>query len=430
MRNSTAAGAPAGRSPQPSRNPLRRLLAVLGPGLMMAGAAIGVSHLVQSTRAGADYGFTLMWVILLANVLKYPFFEYGHRFTAATGQNLLEGYLRQGRWVLGLFFALNLVTAVTSIAGVTFVTAALAENLFVFGFSNAVWSAGLLLFCVALTVLGHYRYVEGAIKAMLAVLFFATVSATLAAAIKGPVAAPGTPVPALSIAFLVALLGWMPAPIEVSVWNSLWVQAKERALGRRISLAEARWDFNLGYVLTILLALIFTALGALVMFGSGESLSGNASVFSKQLVQLYGATLGELWMPVVAAAAFSAMLSTVLTVVEAYPRSLAEALHLLAPGLRIRHHAHHSLWMVGTSLLGWLIVQAFLDDLTRLIDLVTSIAFLSAPVFAVMNYRLIFSDQVGAEARPGLALRLLSWAGILFLAGFSLFFLYSRYFAA
>jgi len=47
-------------------------------------------------------------------------------------------------------------------------------------------------------------------------------------------------VPALSIVFLVALLGWMPAPIEVSVWNSLWVQAKEHALGRRISLAEAR----------------------------------------------------------------------------------------------------------------------------------------------------------------------------------------------
>ena len=29
----------------------------IGPGLIWAGAAIGVSHLVQSTRAGADYGF-------------------------------------------------------------------------------------------------------------------------------------------------------------------------------------------------------------------------------------------------------------------------------------------------------------------------------------------------------------------------------------
>ena len=46
----------------------------LGPGLLFAGAAIGVSHLVQSTRAGADYGFTLIWALILANIIKYPFF--------------------------------------------------------------------------------------------------------------------------------------------------------------------------------------------------------------------------------------------------------------------------------------------------------------------------------------------------------------------
>ena len=48
-----------------------------GPGLMWAGAAIGVSHLVQSTRAGAVAGFGLAGTILLALILKYPFFEFG-----------------------------------------------------------------------------------------------------------------------------------------------------------------------------------------------------------------------------------------------------------------------------------------------------------------------------------------------------------------
>ena len=47
----------------------------LGPGIMFAGAAIGVSHLVQSTRAGADFGFGLIWALLLINLIKYPFFE-------------------------------------------------------------------------------------------------------------------------------------------------------------------------------------------------------------------------------------------------------------------------------------------------------------------------------------------------------------------
>ena len=40
----------------------------LGPGLLFAGAAIGVSHLVQSTRAGADYGWGLTWALLLVNL--------------------------------------------------------------------------------------------------------------------------------------------------------------------------------------------------------------------------------------------------------------------------------------------------------------------------------------------------------------------------
>ena len=36
---------------------INRLLKTLGPRVLFASAAIGVSHLVQSTRAGADFGF-------------------------------------------------------------------------------------------------------------------------------------------------------------------------------------------------------------------------------------------------------------------------------------------------------------------------------------------------------------------------------------
>ena len=48
---------------------MRRFIQKLGPGLLFAGAAIGVSHLVQSTRAGADFSFGLIWALLLAIVL-------------------------------------------------------------------------------------------------------------------------------------------------------------------------------------------------------------------------------------------------------------------------------------------------------------------------------------------------------------------------
>jgi len=56
---------------------LNRLLKTLGPGILFASTAIGVSHLVQSTRAGAEFGFALIGFVMLAILLKYPFFEYG-----------------------------------------------------------------------------------------------------------------------------------------------------------------------------------------------------------------------------------------------------------------------------------------------------------------------------------------------------------------
>ena len=40
---------------------MKQVIQKLGPGLLFAGAAIGVSHLVQSTRSGADFGFGLIW---------------------------------------------------------------------------------------------------------------------------------------------------------------------------------------------------------------------------------------------------------------------------------------------------------------------------------------------------------------------------------
>ena len=86
---------------------VKGMLKALGPGILYAGAAIGASHLVQATRAGASYGFTLVWAILLINLFKYPFFEYGHRFTAATGRSLVQGYSSLGKWAISVFFILS-----------------------------------------------------------------------------------------------------------------------------------------------------------------------------------------------------------------------------------------------------------------------------------------------------------------------------------
>ena len=73
----------------------------LGPGILMAATAIGGSHLILSTKAGAVFGFSLLWLILAANLFKYHAFEFAPRYTITTGRSLLDAWLEGG--VTGLY---------------------------------------------------------------------------------------------------------------------------------------------------------------------------------------------------------------------------------------------------------------------------------------------------------------------------------------
>ena len=94
-----------------------------GPGILFACTAIGVSHLVQSTRAGAEFGFVILGFVILANVMKYPFFEHGSRYANVTGTSIIDGYEKLGRKFLFLYLGITLGSMFFVNAAVGFVTA-------------------------------------------------------------------------------------------------------------------------------------------------------------------------------------------------------------------------------------------------------------------------------------------------------------------
>ena len=134
-----------------------KLLKKLGPGLLFAGAAIGVSHLVQSTRAGADFGFSLVWALILANIIKYPFFLYGPKYTMATGETLLHGYKKMNTSFLIVYFILSIVTMFTIQTAVTIVTAGLAIELFGISDNITIWAIIITVLCVIILIVGRYK---------------------------------------------------------------------------------------------------------------------------------------------------------------------------------------------------------------------------------------------------------------------------------
>ncbi len=154
-----------------------------GPGLIWAAAAIGVSHLHQSTRAGALAGFALTGIVALAIILKYPFFEYGPRYAAATGQSLVEGYRRIGKWALWLYFILTLFTSVIVQVAVILFTGFLLESALGLNIPQWISWGGVYLAWAALLWIDNFRVFDLVVKAILVLL---AVSTVLAAAVTLP----------------------------------------------------------------------------------------------------------------------------------------------------------------------------------------------------------------------------------------------------
>lgn len=408
------------------RNKIKALLGLLGPGLLFAGAAIGVSHVVQATRAGALYGWSLLWVIPAIHLVKYPFFQFGPRYVAATGESLLEGYQRLGQWVLVLFLLFTLGTVFTIQAAVTVVTAGILSYLT--GITAAPWliSGCILAFCALILVADRFLWLERAIKWVIVLLAIATITAFLTAFSEGPVATPGATfdwAPA-GIAFLLALMGWMPSPLDLSVWLSVWNKAKNATLHHRQSLRHTLLDFNIGYWGTMLVAIFFLGLGAMVMHHSGAELSPKGAQFAGQLISVYTATLGT-WMHwIIGLAALATMFSTTLTVLDGIPRVLADTTRLLWPrqpfspvtGYRI-----YLLMVVGGALF---ILGIFINSMQSMVNLATILSFLTAPFIAIVNYTLINQSFIPRNYRPPLWLHIMSFIGILFFLGFSVWYIY------
>ena len=163
---------------------MTKFLQKLGPGLLFAGAAIGVSHLVQSTKAGANFGFRLLWALLLINLIKYPFFQFGPRYAAATGESLLEGYNKLGKGVLKVYALLTIATMFTIQTAVTIVTAGIASTLFGSEVSMEIWSVIILSICFLLLLVGKYSLLDKMMKVIIIVLSLSTLFAVAAAFIN------------------------------------------------------------------------------------------------------------------------------------------------------------------------------------------------------------------------------------------------------
>lgn len=405
----------------------------LGPGLLWAGAAIGVSHLVQSTRAGASYGFALVWVVVVANLFKYTAFEAGPRYAAAMGESLLDGYHRVGKWALVAFLIPTFGTMFAVQAAVTVVTAGLASEIFGNTLGPVAWSAMILALCAAILTIGKYPLLDKLMKFIIVILSVSTVVAVIVAVGHGPSVQSNFVAPTVwdftEIAFIVALIGWMPSAIDISVWHSLWSIERREETHTAPSMQNALFDFRLGYLGTAILALGFLTLGSLVMYGSGQQFYGSSTQFAAQFINLYTGILGAWSYPLVAVAAFTTMFSTTLTVTDAFPRVMTRATEIMIPH-KLEGRENNQLYWIWMAIIpggALAIIALFMSGMTVLVDIATTLSFFTAPILAYINYRAVTGPWMPVGTRPGRKLAILNLVSMFFLAGFALFYLTWRF---
>lgn len=403
----------------------QRRLRAMGPGIMMASAAVGGSHIVASTQSGALYGWQLALIIILANVFKYPFFRFGPQYTLDTGKSLLEGYAEKGRVYLWVFFALNLFATIINVAAVSMLCAAILGFVLPGEWSVNALALAVLASAVLLLLAGPYRTVDRMSKIIMISLTLTTIAAVVIAASRGAAMQPGFVEPSpwnmATLAFIVALMGWMPAPIEISAINSMWVAAKRKL--ESVSYEDGLFDFNVGYIGTACLALVFLALGALVQYGSGTELKMAGGAYIGQFIDMYASTIGEWARWLVAFIAFACMYGTTLTVIDGYSRTNMESLRLIV-GSQHRSNRVLSVWIVFAAIAGLCVILFFKGAVLPMLKFAMIASFVTTPVFAWLNLTLVSKGSHKHKLQPWL-LRL-AWAGLVYLSAFTLLFLMSQ----
>ncbi len=407
----------------PTMNKLKTLLKNLGPGLLFASMAIGTSHLVLSTKAGAQYGWLMVIPILLANILKYPFFEFGIRYTNVTGKSIIEGYKNRGKGYLWLYAFITVATSIASPAALCSVTAGLFITIFnIQGVSLTTIAVALFVFNSIILIIGKYKLLEKMLKLVVPVLFIALLATTVLVINKGeitPVAEFEAPkiFDEMGVLFLITLIGWMPTAVEGSSWLSLWTVEKYKISKKKPSLKEALQEFNSGYTMTAILALFFLTIGCMTLFGSGVELSGNAVTFADQVIQIFTTNIGSWAYVIIAVAAFATMYSTCLTQHDAITRVSIDIIEKISSDKNdFTHKKYYTIGVIFLAVMSIIVLYALEGNMGLILGVATGVSFVLAPLVGYMNLKNVLSDEVSKENQPNGRLQLLTYLGIFFLS--------------
>ena len=144
----------------------------LGPGFVYALAVLGTGDLVSNAAAGASYGYSLIWAVALTAVFRFVWINASARYVLVTGESLLRGYARAGRWVIWIIVIT--IAIIAHFAAMTqIVMSGRGADLLLplpTRWSATIWSLFFALLGFSMIYWGGYRVIERFCKVLVAVM--------------------------------------------------------------------------------------------------------------------------------------------------------------------------------------------------------------------------------------------------------------------
>ncbi|MBK1786000.1 Nramp family divalent metal transporter [Prauserella cavernicola] len=416
MTENAASGTPTEADERPPPQGWRRLRMV-GPGLVMAATGIGAGDMVNGLNAGTNYGVLLLWAILLGSVLKYPLSEGIGRFYMATRKTLVAAWHDLSPVASGYFMVFFVLATFITSAGVTSAAGLAMSALFPGVMPLWAWAASHALLGFLLVWFGRYGLIERVMTVLVLVLFVTVV--TLAFLTEPDVSELGSVllpnVPDGAALGILALIGGIGGS-QALAFYPYWV--RDRGWNSPKWIPMMRIDLGSGYVVTGVFMVAMMFVGAGLLYGTGQDISGATGLVS--LADPMAERLGVLAKQLFLVGFWAAATSTIFGVWHG-------SSHLFADFVRVirkvpEEHAQRILSPSGKWFRSYLLFTTFPPMVLLVLD---------QPVLLVVTY-----SALGAVFFPFLAGTLMwflnsrsipdayrnRWLGNLAIAGSGLFF--------
>lgn len=272
----------------------RNLLAIIGPGMIVAATGVGAGDLATGAFAGSMLGVAVLWAVVLGATFKFTVNEGLARWQLATGKTLLEGVAAHlGKWAIWLFLAYLLFWSFFVASALMNACGAALHALVPLGSAatdKIIYGIAQSILAVVLIQFGSFRLFERVMSGLVALMFAIVVASAIAIGPDWPAVMSGLFIPSIphadgeGLTWTLALIGGVGGTVTVLSYG-YWIREEGRQGPEEIR--TCRIDLAVGYAMTAAFGLGMVIIGSTFLKLDGDPNKGVAFV-NELGVQLEG----------------------------------------------------------------------------------------------------------------------------------------------